>query len=105
MGEPCEYPDCPPYEIIRDISADIKEVLAQVNKQGIVNNELVNLCREVREMKVDNKKDHDEVFQRLRDLEMHTVSKGDMKGIVTVIGLVFAGITLIINLIINVAVK
>ena len=110
----CEYPQCPPEGIISDIKKDmsdlckdVKEILQAVNEQKVVNVGLNDLVREVRELKTTHKSDLDETFNRLRQLEIKgvckedikgMVTKGDMIGIITIIGVLFAVVSFIVNL-------
>ena len=115
--ESCVYPDCPPSELLKDMSKDIKDILKTVNKQELISNNVTHLLDSVKEIKTNNRSDFDNIYGRLRLLEIGTITKNDKKSMdnrihnveaiaikksdlivmIALIGVIFAAITFIIN--------
>lgn len=93
----CEYPDCPPKEMLEEMRDDIKSILKSTGDQNTANANLANLIIEVKEIKTENNKNHDEIFNRLRDVEMKKLDKSDAISLIIVMGVIFTIISIIIK--------
>ncbi len=100
----CET-DCPYSDIMNDLKIsitelrqDVKELVKVVTEIKLINLEISTVSKDLKELKEYNIKDHDEIFTRMRLMELNNLTKKDMIGIVSVIGVLFTVVSIIINL-------